>query len=463
MPLAVEASKEKWNYEEDQGRIEKYQEYDSFYHGDHPNLLPERLRTSMERLGVVDNFCSLVVDKGTSFLMGKPLRFEVSDQTAIEEWLKGIWKQNKMQTHMIKAQRTNGTKGDVFLKPFFDAEEKKIVIRVLRPDIVFPNYSDEDYEEMESCEIKFEKYRDGESYMFMQVWTLEDIKEYEAPVDGTDWELLRAIPNKYKIMPIHVRNKVLDKPFGESDLEDMIPLQKAFNKILTDIMKISEDQAFKHLWATGVRQGEEGKLEHGPGKLWTFASPDAKVGDVAPTSIEQLINFLKFLADEIAHKGRVPEFKMTTMIKDISGVALRMMYADMIQRTEERVTIWRDCLERLFIYLVRIGIKEKKIKGVTTVDEEGLDIKIYFDTSMPVDRKEQMEWIEKQVDLRLKSRKTAMKETGIDKVDAEMDKIKEEEEDEYAARAVKEAAATAKGAAALEKGAAGGVVGGGVT
>lgn len=458
MEMAVQASKAKWNYEEGEGRIEKYQEYDAFYHGDHPNLIPDKFKTVLaDRLGIVDNFCSLVVDKGTSFLVGKPLRFEVKDQTAIEEWLKKVWKQNNMQTQMLKAQRTNGTKGDVFLKPTYNEETKKVVIRVLRPDIMFPNYSDEDYETMESCEIKFEKERDGIPYMFVQVWTLEDIKEYEASPDpAEEWKLIKTLPNKYKIMPIHVRNKILDKPFGESDLEDMIPLQKAFNKILTDIMKISEDQAFKHLWATGVRQGEEGKLEHGPGKLWSFASPDAKVGGIEPASIEQLVNFLEFLADEIAHKGRVPEFKMTTMIKDISGVALRMMYGDMIERTDERITIWTDCLRQLLIYLVRIGVAESLFTG--KAKEEDLEIKIVFDTSLPVDRKEQMEWIEKQVDLQLKSKRRAMKEIGIEHPEEEEKKIKEEVEDEYATRSAEETEALGKRVAALEKGAGGGVV-----
>lgn len=46
-------------------------------------------------------------------------------------------------------------KSDVFLKPYFDQGKNRTVITILKPDIVFPHYSDENYVVMESYQTKF--------------------------------------------------------------------------------------------------------------------------------------------------------------------------------------------------------------------------------------------------------------------------------------------------------------------
>ena len=45
MKLTVDATRSKWNYEQEEGRILLYGEYEVSCHGDHSSLAPERFKS----------------------------------------------------------------------------------------------------------------------------------------------------------------------------------------------------------------------------------------------------------------------------------------------------------------------------------------------------------------------------------------------------------------------------------
>jgi hypothetical protein len=74
----------------------------------------------------------------------------------------------------------------------------------------------------------------------------------------------------------------LSRPFGESEIADMIPLADAVNKLATDMMVTSEYHAMPRRWATGIevppsdraagtastRRSRNSLWDAYPGKTW---------------------------------------------------------------------------------------------------------------------------------------------------------------------------------------------------
>jgi hypothetical protein len=70
------------------------------------------------------------------------------------------------------------------------------------------------------------------------------------------WELRDApISHDLGQVPVvpFVNRPTLSRPYGESELADVIPLADAVNKLATDMMVTSEYHAVKRRWATGLR------------------------------------------------------------------------------------------------------------------------------------------------------------------------------------------------------------------
>jgi hypothetical protein len=82
--------------------------------------------------------------------------------------------------------------------------------------------------------------------------------------DASAWEL-REEPITHDLgeVPVvpFVNRPRLSRPFGESELADVIPLADAVNKLATDMMVTSEFSASKRRWATGLEipQGGPGR------------------------------------------------------------------------------------------------------------------------------------------------------------------------------------------------------------
>lgn len=475
----IEQSFMQWLQEQDvQLRLGNYRRYEDYYDGDHTIRLPEKLKKALQDdLGFIDNYCRRVVDIPVAFLSGADLGLEVTfgdelfeqiedqeqrkaalalaqaEQRAkeAERFLYQVYKDSSLiRKNLIKALRIQGKKGELAFKVILEGdkdadgklirnENLRIRIMVLRPDIVFPKWSDEDYERMEACAIKYPRInrQTGRSEVFAQVWTLDTVTEYVSVGDSKVWVKTREEPNIYGVIPIvWCKNKEDDIPWGRSDLEDIIPIQDAINKTLTDLMVLADYQAFQKTFLLGHRSDPKDDIQLGPGTLTALSSPEAKVHTVEPANPEGLLAILKQLLEEVSAISGIPQrmFNKGEGFGQLSGVALKIAFMSLIDLAEEKSALLKDALEWVNWIVFVMAAKE----GLAP-DYTDLETKIHLDQGLPTDEDALTTRVTKEVDAGLKSRETAMKEIGIEDVDAEMERIERERqsgEDEFLLQAL---------------------------
>src|SRR4051794_25230201 len=81
-----------------------------------------------------------------------------------------------------------------------------------------------------------------------------DVIERWRRARGEEWELVGEIANPLLRPPYEplVNRRGLLRPFGESELADVLPAADAVNKLATDMMVSSEFHAMQRRWATGI-------------------------------------------------------------------------------------------------------------------------------------------------------------------------------------------------------------------
>ena len=100
-------------------------------------------------------------------------------------------------------------------------ENNEIKIRVLRPEMCFPRYRADDYNEMLYCVVKWYDFEDSiwKAEVFrpdtVEYYELSEAEESEQSV----WELIDEQPNLLGFIPIiHVKNTIDDLEFNLNDM-----------------------------------------------------------------------------------------------------------------------------------------------------------------------------------------------------------------------------------------------------
>lgn len=461
----VDLSFMQWLHSQDvQKRLDNYRKYEDYYDGEHKIRLPAKLKAALEsELGFIDNYCRRVVDIPVAFLSGADLGLEVtfSDDLfatiedaeqrkaalakaqerakAAERFLYQVYKDSSLlRKNLIKALRIQGKKGEVAFKVILDGDRDEsgnlirnenlhIRIVVLRPDIVFPRWSAEDYEQMESCVIQYPRINvtTGRLEVFAQVWTADRVQEYLSDGNSASWRLVRDEANRYGVIPIvWCKNREDDIPWGRSDLEDIIPIQDAINKALTDLMTSADYQAFQKVFLVGHRPSKEDNIQLGPGTLTSLPDPQTQVHVVEPADPAGLLNILKQCIEEISALSGIPQrmFNKGEGFGQLSGVALKIAFMSLLDIASEKAALLSEALE----WVNWIIFKVATVEGLTDDDYTDLETKVTLEQGLPTDIDALTTTLVKQVDSGLKSRESAMKELGIEDVEAEKERIQQE-------------------------------------
>lgn len=466
----VDKSLIEWLYSQDNiDRIKNYKEHEKYYDGDLGIRIPSNVGLLLDpELAYAGNFCRSVVDAAVGFLSGGPLSIEIvlpkgeepeeddegtqeqaledldTDRREAEAWVYKIFRDSKLLfENFTKALRIQGKKGEFALKIYPALENNTIIsykISVLRPDICFPKWKDEEYEEMEYFAIKYQRLnpKTGKEEFFAQVLWHDKVQEYVKPINNPhlrEWVLWDEWETNYGFIPIiWVRNKADDGPWSESDItSDLKDIQDGFNKLLTDLFHTADSEAFRTAFILGASppKKEDGtpiKIESGPGKIHWIPGMGEKVpqlGHFPPSNFDGLLNSIDKVLDLVSVVSKVPKNELSRSGSGSvpTGVALKTIYQPFIGKCDEKRGLLKDGIERLIGYLFKMA----EVDGVN-VDFKirEYESKVYIEHGLPSDEKEQMEVLEAELRNKIKSRETAMQERGIEDIEEEKERIQAE-------------------------------------
>jgi hypothetical protein len=149
------------------------------------------------------------------------------------------------------------------------------------------------------------------------------------------------------ILPVfHFRRS--RRPGGE--LDSIVPLQDALNKLLADMMVAAEYGAFSQRYI--IANADVSNLKNGPNAVWNIPAGETEgqahsVGQFDVTPLDNFITGLDHLASRIAIITRTPKHYLLQAGADVSGEALLAMEAPLVRKAAKyraRLDVtWKQC------------------------------------------------------------------------------------------------------------------------
>jgi hypothetical protein len=345
------------------------------------------------------NICQVVVDSLTDRL--EIVGFELGDP-ALNKQAQDIWDQNLMDLVSNEVHRETFKSGDgyVIVQP---DDEGDPTFWFNPADQVAVAYSDTDPGEIVMAAKLW--YAQLQGLWRLNLYYPDHIEKYicdrERPlpvsgdVNSTYWLPYQGdslnpdgvVPWAYGQVPVfHFSNRNLFR-YGYSELSEIIPLQDAINKEISDLLIASEFSAFKQRWITGVDteelETERGsKLLAGVDRIMAIASPDARLGEFTASDLSQYLNVVDHFMRQVARISGIPLHFIYEVSGDFpSGNALKTAEARFVKKLHDKQTAFGNVWERVLKFAF-------KLQGQDVDDVEVS----WLDTS-PQSQKEQLEVI----------------------------------------------------------------------
>jgi len=392
----------------------------SFYHG----LVPPQLKVKAGEPddNVYINYAGdVIVDKGVSFLFGKPLKISVGteEDKSGEEFLEKVWPQAQRDEEFQEMAQDGAITGDAYLKINIEPSglprvtvgdpncyeivcDPHDVSRVVKFICSYP-VTDAAGKETRFFKEETTRAEDGRSWLIQGYESHSGAAASWLPVgDGVTWNQPFA--------PIfHCKNLPQPKnTYGKPDLTEpvlkLIAYISRLDSMCGKIVRIhsSPKPYAKNLKKQDLDWGTDGMLFLKP----TGGTLDAELGLLEMRNdISTALSLRKVLREGLAEMTGVPEVATGKVEStgQLSGVALRILYGPLIEKTEKKQ--------------LRYGrmIKECAASLLTLGNLTGLPVTLNWTDPLPGDEKEKVDVGEAKIRVGF-SRQTVISELGGDPV-----------------------------------------------
>lgn len=162
-------------------------------------------------------------------------------------------------------------------------------------------------------------------------------------------------PNPWGKIPVfHFR---LSKRVIKGDLHDVIPLQNAVNKLLTDMMVVGDYGAFKQRYI--ITNSDVSGLRNSPDAIWEIPAGDGstegtKVGEFSATDLKNYLEAISQIAGDIAKISRTPKHYIFGQAGDPSGEALTAMEAPLIRKAQDHIERFDPVWSEVIAYALQL-------------------------------------------------------------------------------------------------------------
>ncbi|MDT8901158.1 phage portal protein [Anaeroselena agilis] len=371
-----------WLKNEEEARMQYYEKCQAYFDGVHPLKVPEKYRAIIQQAyGIKVNYCAPVVEAPVARLKIEGITCE---DKKVSEALTKVWKYNRMDAKATKLHRNAIKKGDAFAQvwPHFppgSAVPDRYEIKFLSPDNILPIYSTDDAESLTMVRKQWISFDDqGQPVAHKWLFYPDRIERWHCPLnksvttmtlndfarlnwqDGEPDGFPPVLPNPYGYIPIiHFRNREDDNPFGTSELHDAMTIQDGINKLVIDLIRTADFQAFKQRYVVGVEEEEipvnpesgRRELSSNPGDVWRFpgaaaGDQEVTVGELAEQNPDGILKAINDLVDHLCAVTRTPRTALQESEGTASsGFALSKVEAPLIDKVKEKQTSFGNSYE----------------------------------------------------------------------------------------------------------------------
>jgi hypothetical protein len=300
-----------------------------YYEGRHPlAFATPKYRATFGRLfrEWSDNWCPVVVDATSERLAIDGFRFGEEEEADKDVW--DLWQHSYMDADSVLAMHEAVKQGEAaaIVEPPRPGD-KYPRITVEHPSQVIVARAAGDRRERAAA---LKAWLDDDGFIYATVYLSDAVYKFRSSKGVQDG--LRSVePGAIKwierpgeahrvahsfgcVPVVPLRNNPTMLGGGQSDLDPVIPIQNAINKLATDMLVASEYAAFPQRWATGIEipTDDEGQPIDSDtflsfiGRVWAVEDPDARFGDFTVSDLRPYIAGIEMLIQHLAAQTRTP-------------------------------------------------------------------------------------------------------------------------------------------------------------
>jgi hypothetical protein len=298
------------------------QQMDDYYRGEHRLLFATaRFRETFGSMfsAYADNWCDLVVDASAERLRVEGFRFggDSGAPADAEAWT--IWQRNGLVADSDLAHTEAIKLGCAYALVGPD-DAGKALIQIEPPTTAIVAY-DPGTSRRRLAGLRAYCDEWGVEHCVLYLpdsitwWRREDEKQGWRPDAGSGTNALGVVP----LVPL-ANAPTLRERQGRSDVERVIPVQNAVNKLCCDMIVASEFAAFPQRWATGIEIPKDPDTNQpltgralaatgflgGADRVWGVEEQTAKFGDFTVSDLGNYARAIEMLVQHIAAQTRTP-------------------------------------------------------------------------------------------------------------------------------------------------------------
>jgi hypothetical protein len=342
-------------------RLNRYAACWAWYLGHHWSY-----RRELGEQNITMNYVRTMADYINNFCFGKGVQFRTPEQNAaiIPHLLQTVWEQhNHKHFTLWEMGQLASVTGDCFVKVAYEeayedalgiVQPGRIRLIPLNPTSCFPEYHPHDRSRIMRFKLKYRFWGTSpegtrQVYTFTEIITDDMVEQY------INDELIDQYPNAIGLIPVvHIPNVTISSsPWGQSDIWDIIPLNRELNEKMTEVSDIINYHAAPVTIITGAKASQ---LERGPKKVWAGLPKDANVFNLESRgNMSGALEYIQFLKRSMHEITGVPETALGQMqpISNTSGVALAIQYQPMMNRFNMKKVHFTRGLERINEIIIR--------------------------------------------------------------------------------------------------------------
>jgi hypothetical protein len=411
------------------------------------------------------NYYRAFTDFVINFTFGKGVNFRSPKETEaiIPDLLERAWEvDNNKATVLWEIGQQGAVSGDCFIKVAYEEaytdpvgrnHPGRVRVLPLNSSFAFPEFHPHDRERLIRFKLKYRFW--GTSLEgTRQVFTYTEILTDDVIEEYINDELIDSRPNPLGVIPVvHIPNvRISGSPWGLSDCNDIININRAYNETATDIADIVNYHAAPVTVIIGAKASQ---LEKGANKVWGGLPKDARVENLEGGSqgLKGAMEFMALLKKSMHEMVGVPETALgqAQPISNTSGVALSIQFQPLMNRYHQKIIQYAYGLQRVNeLILINLALKEPEIftwdpNSSTVPLKDGqlaqLDFNdpityqsyVHFPQPLPLDKLIALNEIQSKLSLGLESKEGALRSLGEEFPTEKLTEIRQELQDDAVA------------------------------
>ena len=349
-------------------RLNRYSMNWAMYLGHHYSY---RRQTGEAQIAL--NYYRAFTDFIINFTFGKGVTFRSPKETEaiVPDLLERVWEvDNNKATVLWEIGQQGTVSGDCFIKVAYEEGYKdpagrnhpgRVRILPLNSSFAFPEFHPHDRERLIRFKLKYRFWGTSlegtrQVFTYTEILTEDIIEEY------INDELIDSRPNPLGTIPIiHIPNvRISGSPWGLSDCEPIISINRTYNETATDIADIVNYHAAPVTVIIGAKASQ---LEKGANKVWGGLPKEARVENLEGGSqgLKGAMEYMDMLKKSMHEMVGVPESALgqAMPVSNTSGVALSIMFQPLMNRYHQKIIQYAHGLERVNeLILLNLAVKE---------------------------------------------------------------------------------------------------------